>query len=69
MISLTPRDEILLAVVDDVVEAVRLGEFDLVGGAGRADDRRAEMLRPLAEDEPDAAGGGMEEDRVARPSP
>ena len=65
MISLHLGDEILLAVVDDVVEAMRLGERDLVGRAGGADDGRAEMFRPLAEDQPDAAGGGVKQDRVA----
>ena len=40
-------------------------ELRLLFAADRADHRRAEMLRPLAEDEPDAAGRRMHEDRVA----
>ena len=44
---------------------VRTGEFRLLLGRDHADDRRAEVLRPLAKDQPHAAGGGMHHDRVA----
>ena len=44
---------------------MRLGEPGLVCAADGADDGRAEMLRPLAEDEADAAGGGVDQDDVA----
>jgi hypothetical protein len=43
-------DEILLLVVDDMVEAMRLGEFDLVGELA-VPDRRTEMLGPLSQDQ------------------
>ena len=44
---------------------MRAGEFRLLGRADRADHRGAEMLGPLRGDEPDAAGGGVEQDGVA----
>src|SRR5665213_1143340 len=61
-----PGNEILAAVKDRVVAAMRLGERRLFLAADRADHRRAEMLRPLAGDEPDPASGGVDEDRLAR---
>ena len=54
---LHPGDEILVAVEDGVMAAVRLGERRLLLRADGADHGGAEMVRPLAENEPDAAGG------------
>ncbi len=42
------RDEILAAIVDHMVAAVGLREFCLLVAADRADNGRAQMLRPLA---------------------
>ena len=61
-----PFDEILARIDDGVVAAVGAGELRLLVGADGADDRRADGLRPLAGDEADAAGGGVEEDGLAR---
>jgi hypothetical protein len=41
-------------------------ERGLFLAADGADDRGAEMLRPLTQNEADAAGSGMHENRVAR---
>jgi hypothetical protein len=65
VISFTAGHEILLLVEDDVVAAVGLRELGLVRAAGRADHRGAQVLRPLAGDQADAAGRGVEQDRVA----
>ena len=43
-----------------------LGELALFGRTHRADDGGAQSLRPLAQDEADAARCRMDEDRVAR---
>src|SRR3546814_18758774 len=58
---LDPCDEIRGAVVDQVVVAILPGQLRLVGAAHRADHRGAERLGPLAEDQADATGGGMEQ--------
>ena len=58
-----PGDEILALVVDDVIVAMRPGELGLLGRADGADHGRAQMLRPLADDQADAAGGRVEQDR------
>ena len=50
-----------------MITAVLAREFGLGLAACGSDDRRAEMLRPLREDEADAASRGMDEDRVALP--
>ena len=59
------RDEILAAVVDRMVAAIRLGERRLLVVADRADHGGAEMLGPLADDQPDPAGRGVDQDRLA----
>ncbi len=59
---LGPRGEILIAIEDGVMAAIGLGERGLVLGADRADDIGAEMIGPLAQDQADAAGCGMNED-------
>ena len=43
---------------------MRPRQLRLVVAADRADDCRAEMLRPLTGDESDTAGGGMQQDSV-----
>ena len=53
--------EILLAIEDGVVAAVGFGERGLVFGADRADDIGAEIIRPLAQQETDAARRGVDE--------
>src|SRR5439155_21026900 len=58
-------DEILARVDDRMMAAMGLGELGLGIGADRADDGGTEMLRPLAEDEADAAGGGVDQDGAA----
>ena len=45
--------------------AMGLGQFGLVLATDRADHCGPQGCRPLAQDETDAAGGGMHEDRVA----
>ena len=40
-------------------------EFGFLVGADGPDHRRAKRLGPLADDQPDSAGGGMDQDRVA----
>ena len=60
------RCEILAPVVDAVVGPVLPGEFALLGRARRPDDGGAERVAPLAQEQPDAARGGMDQDRVAR---
>jgi hypothetical protein len=49
-----------------VVAAVLAGELGLLVGAHGADHGGAEGLRPLADDQADAAGRGVDEDGVAR---
>src|SRR6185503_14682268 len=57
---------LLAAVVDRVVAAMGLGERRLLVVADRADHRGTEMLGPLADDETDTAGRGVDQDRLAR---
>src|SRR5882672_7832439 len=52
------RDEILAAVDDRVVAAVRGGDARLLVAADGSDDGGAEGLAPLTQDPADAAGGG-----------
>ena len=49
-----------------MVAAMCAGERGLLVASHGADDRGAEMLGPGAQDQPDAAGGRMHQDRVAR---
>jgi hypothetical protein len=58
------RGKVLLAVLDDVVAAVLARELGLLGRADRADDGRAEVLRPLRQ--ADAARRCVYEDGMAR---
>ena len=58
-------DEILARVDDGVGAAMGLGELGLFVAADGADHGGAEMLGPLAEDQADAAGRGMQQDGVA----
>lgn len=51
---------------DDVPAAVGAGEFRLLLRADDADHAGAEMVRPLGEEQPDAARRSVEQDRVAR---
>ena len=44
---------------------MRFGEFGFLLGADGADHRGADMVQPLAGDEADAAGGGVEQYGVA----
>ena len=48
-----------------MVAAMSLGEFGFLVAADGADDGRAQRLGPLARDEADPAGRGMEQDGVA----
>src|SRR5262249_59356904 len=50
-------DEVLRAVVHDLLGAERAGELDLVVGADRRDDARAAETRDLDRRAPDAAAG------------
>ncbi len=47
-----------------MIAAVRGCELCLLVTADGADDRCAKMLGPLTRDQPDAAGGGVKQDRV-----
>ena len=49
-----------------MVGAVRFGQRRLPLRSDRADDGRPERLAPLAQEQADAARGGMHQDRVAR---
>jgi hypothetical protein len=60
------RHDIFGAVVDRVRRAVLFRARAFVIAAGGCDHDQAERLRPLARDQPDAAGGGMPHDRIAR---
>ncbi len=66
---LDPLNEVLAGVDDRVRAAVRLRERRLLVRAHRADHRDAKRASPLAGDEADAAGGGMEQDRLASREP
>ncbi len=48
-----------------MIAAMGFGEFRLCGAADGADNGGAELLQPLAGDEPDTAGGGVEENGIA----
>ena len=48
-----------------MIAAMRAGDLGLLLAADGADHGRAEMLGPLAHDQADAAGGGMDQDGVA----
>ncbi len=54
-----------IVVAQHVVAAVGAGDFGLVVAADRADHGGAEMLGPLADDQADAAGRGVDHDGVA----
>ena len=57
--------EAVLAIIDDVVGAERLGLVDLVVRADRGDDRAADALGELDRRRADARAAGMDEDRLA----
>ena len=57
--------EILLAVEDRMFRARLFGELGLLRRADGADYGRPQRLAPLAKNEPDASGRGMDQDRVA----
>ena len=57
--------EAVLAVVDDVIGAERLGLLDLVVGADGGDHRAADPLGELDRRRADARAAGMDEDRLA----
>ena len=63
---LDARDEILLVVEDDVIAAIGEREIGLCLGADGADDVRAQRLRPLAREQADAAGGGVDQHAMVR---
>ena len=67
VISRTRAGDVLPGGDDDVVAAVGPGDRRLLVRADGPDDRRPEGLQPLAGDQPDPAGGGVEQDRLARP--
>ena len=56
---------VLLLVQDDVVRAVQLRDFCLLGRARRADDRRAARFDELREEQAEPARDGVHEDGVA----
>ena len=59
-----------IGVADDRVRgAVRAGQLRLLLGRHHANHRGAEVLGPLAQDQPDPAGGGVHHDGVARLHP
>ena len=62
-------DEILARIDDRVGAAMGARELGFFVGADGADHRRAERLGPLADDQPDAARRGMDQDRLARLRP
>ncbi len=59
-------DKIFAAINDRVIAPVSLDQCCLFIIAHGADDSGAEMLCPLAHDQPDTAGRGMDQDRLAR---
>ena len=63
---LDARDEILVVVEDDVIAAIGEREVGLRLGADGADDMGAERPRPLAGEQPDAAGGGVDQHPMVR---
>ncbi len=60
-----PRGNVFGRVVDDVVAAARACELGFFRGTDRADHRDAEVARPLAGDQSDTAGRGVEQNRLA----
>jgi len=58
-------DEILLGVDDGGIASMRTGDRGLLLGPDRADHVGAEVLGPLAEQDPDAAGRGMDQNMIA----
>jgi hypothetical protein len=66
VISLDPLGEVLARVDDGVVAAVCLGQRRLLVGTDGADHGDAQCPRPLADDQADTAGRGMDQDGVAR---
>ena len=58
-------DPVLFFVEDGVSAAGGLGGRGFVFGTRGADDSGADVLRPLAKDQPDTAGGGMKQDGLA----
>ena len=58
-------DEILPRVHDCRVTAVGAGDCGLLLGSNRADDGRAKVFCPLAENETDTPRSGVKEDGVA----
>ena len=64
-----PVGEVLLGIDDRVIAAVGAGEPRLGAAADGPDHRRAQMLGPLAEDQPDPAGRGVDQNGVSLPDP
>ena len=58
--ALHPLHEILFVVIDDMIAAMGLREFGFGWAADGADHGGAELLHPLASDQADTAGGGVE---------
>src|SRR6202790_772050 len=63
---LDARHEILVVVEDDMIAAVGEREVALRLGADGTDDVGAERPRPLACEQADAAGRGMDQDPMVR---
>src|SRR6185369_8723720 len=61
--------EVLAGVDDRVIAAVGPGELGLLVRTDGADHGRSESFRPLADDQPHASGGGVDQDRLARLDP
>jgi hypothetical protein len=60
-----PLDEVIPRVEDGMITAMSLGEFGFLIAADGADDGCAQSLGPLARDQSNPAGSGMEQDGVA----
>jgi hypothetical protein len=60
------RGKVLARVDDRMIATMCAGNIRLRLGAHSPDHRRAQVLRPLAHDEADAARGGVDQDRIAR---
>ena len=60
-----PVGEVLLGIDDRMVAAMVAGQFRFLPAADGADDGRAQMLGPLAKDQPDPAGGGVDQDGIS----
>src|SRR6185312_13865497 len=63
---LYPCDEILFIVEDHMIAAIGERKFGLRSRADCADDMRAERPRPLAGEQPDAPGRGMDQHAMMR---